>query len=270
MREAKGDDDQVENGNNSPYFDSGTVVIFDVAEQQVDQRYYEAARPGSLAARLVRLARANIFGDFLRLTGANPESTVLDLGVSDVVGDAPNHLERMYPYPERITAAGLGEGVAFRAAFPRIGYVRIVAGAPLPFADRAFDIAASNAVLEHLGSEAAQRAFLAELVRVATKVFVSVPNRYFPFEHHTAIPLLHWSDFSFRIASFLTGSRKWARPENLIPMTGKRLHALCVGEVAEIGYTGLRLGRFSSNLYLLIDRSTSPGNLAATASRPQN
>ncbi len=222
-------------------------------EIQRDRRYYEVATPGSLAERLTARARDEIYRDFLKLTRADRASAVLDVGVSDVVGEAANHLERMYPHPERITAAGLGEGTAFRATFPRTAYTRIEAGAKLPFADQSFDIAASNAVLEHVGSEAGQRAFLAELARVARRVFVSVPHRYFPVEHHTGIPLLHWTDSSFRIACRVTGKMAWAEPENLILMTHKRLRALWP-DGGKIGRTGLRLGPLSSNLYLFIER----------------
>src|SRR5207245_286749 len=130
--------------------------------------------------------------DFLRLCRPQAGDSILDVGVSDVVTDGANVLERKYSHPERITAAGLGEGAAFRRAYPRTTYVRIEANRPLPFADRAMSIAIANAVLEHVGSRAHQIAFVRELLRVARKVFIIVPNRFFPIEHHTAIPLLHY------------------------------------------------------------------------------
>ena len=71
----------------------------------------------------------------------------------------------------------------------------------MPFADKAFDIAVSNAVLEHVGAEQHQAAFVRELSRVARRVFISVPNRYFPVEHHTAIPLLHFWKRGFERAA---------------------------------------------------------------------
>ena len=40
-----------------------------------------------------------------------------------------------------------------------------------------------------------------ELCRVAGRVFISVPNRYFPVEHHTAIPLLHFWDKGFELGA---------------------------------------------------------------------
>ena len=122
------------------------------------------------------------------------DDTILDVGVSDVVNDAANMMERKYPFAELITAVGLGSGEDFRAAYPQTAYKQIAANQRLPFADRQFDIATSNAVLEHVGSPAHQELFVHELIRVARKVFISVPNRYFPVEHHTAIPFLHYSD----------------------------------------------------------------------------
>ena len=222
----------------------------------VDQRYYQVAKPGSLAERLVVAARDNIYRDFLRLTRPGPASMILDVGVSDVVGEAANVLERKYPDLHRVTAVGLGAAHRFRATFPQITYRQIESGEPLRFADGAFDIATSNAVLEHVGSPAAQAAFVAELARVARVVFISVPHRFFPMEHHTGIPLLHWTDFSFAAACRALNKREWAEAANLILMTRARLRQLSTNIAAQrpvrLGTTGIQLGPFSSNLFLLI------------------
>ena len=87
-------------------------------------------------------------------------------------------------------------------------------------------------------------------------VFVSVPHRLFPVEHHTGIPLLHWTDRSFALACRALGKGEWAEPANLILMTRARLRRLgseaAAGRPVRIGSTGLRLGPCSSNLFLLI------------------
>lgn len=224
-----------------------------MSAEALDARYYEAAAPRSLGERLTIAARDRIYDDFVRLACPSPDASILDIGVSDVVNDAANVLERRYPERHRITAAGLGEAPAFRAAFPDIAYRRIAADERLPFSDGAFDIATSNAVLEHVGSPAAQAFHVAEMMRVASRVFISVPNRFFPVEHHTAIPLLHAHDRSFAFACAVLGKRSWARPENLILMSAARLRALAPADRrVRIGHTGLHLGPFSSNLYLMI------------------
>lgn len=218
------------------------------ANELVDGRYYQVAAPRSLGERLVIAARDRILDDFMRLCRPRPDDTVIDIGVSDVVNDAANVMARRYPHRRNITAVGLGEGSHFRAAFPDIAYRRIEANRPLPFPDRQFDFAVSNAVLEHVGSRDHQAVFVREMTRVARKVFISVPNRYFPIEHHTAIPFLHYWDASFAFACDQLGKSEWTRAENLILMTRDRLAAL-VPAGARIGYTGLRLGPLSSNLF---------------------
>lgn len=217
----------------------------------VDQRYYQAVTPGSLAERLAVRARDGIYRDFIRHARPAPSSTILDVGVSDVTGEAANVLERKYPHLDRVTAVGLGVADEFQTAFSQVAYRQIGPGEKLPFGDHAFDIAASNAVLEHVGSEAAQRLFVAELVRVARTVFISVPHRFFPVEHHTAIPFAHWTDPTFRLACRILRKDEWSDPGNLILMTERRLRELYRGE-ATIGRTGLRLGPWSSNLFMLI------------------
>ena len=225
-------------------------------EQLVDQRYYQVARAGTLAERLVVAARNRIYDDFVRTALPATTSSIIDVGVSDVVGEAANVLERKYPNPENITAVGLGAATAFQAAFPAVHYQQVEPGDPLPFPNRTFDIATSNAVLEHVGSPSGQQAFIQELARVAHFVFISVPHRFFPVEHHTGIPLFHWADAPFALACRTLGKHEWTRPENLIFMTRNRLRSLSDGlpknRRVAIGTTGIPLGPFSSNLYMTI------------------
>ncbi len=218
-----------------------------------DLRYYEAASPHSPGERLLIWARDRIYRDFLRLVGPRPGDRILDVGVSDVITDGSNLLERLYPHPQNITAVGLGEGSDFRDAYPDVAYRRILAGEPLPFADAAFDIAVSNAVVEHVGDRDAQRAFVAELARVARTVFLTAPNRWFPVEHHTGLPLAHYHRATFAAACRLTGKSLWLDPSELmLTGLGDLAAAAPAGRKIRYGYTGLPLGPVSSNLYLVI------------------
>jgi SAM-dependent methyltransferase len=142
-----------------------------------------------------RRSKYRLFVDTFR---PDESTTIVDVGVADsdfgIGGGAAstyNFLEAMYPWPRRITAVGLGDLPNFQRAFPDVTCVR-ADGRDLPFADHEFDIAFSNAVIEHVGDEDAQRAFAAELCRVARRVFVTTPNRWFPVDVHTLLPAVHW------------------------------------------------------------------------------
>jgi hypothetical protein len=220
----------------------------------VDQKYYGAVSPGSISGRLLIAARDRIFKDFTARMRPSPADRVLDVGVSDVINDGANVLERSYPYRHNITACGLSDGHDFKAAYPDARYVRIEPNMRLPFDDDSFEIATSNAVLEHVGSIEHQALFVRELCRVARRAFISVPNKFFPIEHHTGLPVAHYDDRIFRLACRVTGKLEWAREENLILMTRKQLRRLAapIQRSVAVGYTGLALGPFSSNLYLAI------------------
>ena len=220
----------------------------------LDSKYYQVASPHSVGERLTIAARDRMYDDLIRHCRPAADDTILDVGVSDVVNDAANLLERKYPHPDRITALGLGEGTDFCAAFPAVAYRRIAANEVLPFADGSFAIATSNAVLERVGSRANQMRFVAELMRVARRVFITVPHRFFPVEHHTAIPLAHYVDRTFALACRALGKSEWADEANLILMSKRRLRALAPAG-AVVAHTGLRLGPFSSNLLLFIDQA---------------
>jgi len=218
--------------------------------EQSDRKFYQAIRRNGLAERLLIAARGRIYADFMQTCDPSSESTIVDVGVSDQINDGANFLERMYPYPHKITACGLSKASDFLATFRDVRYVQIKSNSRLPFRNKEFDIATSNAVLEHVGSEANQIQFLSELCRVANAVFVSVPNRYFPVEHHTAIPLLHWTDTLFSTACVVLGKTEWREEQNLILMTRRRLADLLPPTRSwTISYTGLPLGPWSSNIY---------------------
>jgi SAM-dependent methyltransferase len=149
---------------------------------------------------------------FLQLIRPTEDTTVVDVGVADTPfgegeGQALTHnfFEALYPWPERITAVGNVPLPHFAEAFPKVRCV-VADGRDLPFADGEFDVAFSNAVIEHVGDRAAQERFVRELSRVAGQVFVTTPNRLFPLDPHTLLPFVHWLPARAR-RRFLPGVR---------------------------------------------------------------
>jgi hypothetical protein len=147
------------------------------------------------ASRVSMRSRHRKLQLFLELTQPGPETSVVDVGVTDAPfggGSTDNFFEALYPWPERITGVGHTGLERFAAAFPAVRAVH-ADGRDLPFADGEFDVGFSNAVVEHVaGGREGQRRFVHELCRVSQRVFVTTPNRMFPLEVHTLLPFVHW------------------------------------------------------------------------------
>lgn len=150
----------------------------------------------SLAYRVSGFNRRRKYEIFLREFAPRPEHTILDVGFSDAEYSATdNFLEKHYPHRSQITALGVEAPVQFAQRYPDVRAVQFDGGV-FPFADKSFDIAWSNAVIEHVGKHQsrwdAQVLFLREIARVSRRAFVTTPNKWFPVEVHTRTPLLHW------------------------------------------------------------------------------
>lgn len=215
---------------------------------------YNVASAGGLTDRVSTWQRRRMYARFIA-AGVSIDDTILDVGVtSDREQQASNYLEAWHPRKDRITACGIDDASFLEADYPGVRFVR-ADGKALPFADRSVDWVHSSAVLEHVGAASEQAAFLAELQRVCRRgVFVTTPNRWFPIEFHTVLPLLHWLPKRwFRALLRRIGHVELAQERNLNLLGRSDLADVC--RVA--GFTGwrighVRLGGWPSNLLLVV------------------
>jgi SAM-dependent methyltransferase len=178
-----------------------------------------------------RRRKLRLFLDELQPTA---ETSVLDVGADELAfgeGDGCatlNFFEELYPWPERITALGLHDGNGFRERYPAVRYVQGDACA-LPFADGEFDVVFSNAVIEHVGDRERQRMLVLEALRVGRRVFLTTPNRRFPIEVHTRLPLVHWLPDALANHAYDLAGKGFAKELHLL--TRRTLASLFPGRV---------------------------------------
>jgi hypothetical protein len=157
-----------------------------------------------------------------------PGTTVLDVGAtSDDSYESSNYLEMLYPYRAQITACGMDDASHLETKYPGVKFVR-ANGLALPFGNCSFDLVHSSAVLEHVGSASNQMRFVQECARVAARGFLlTTPNRWFPVDYHTLLPLLHWLPKE-RHRSLLRamGYDFFAKEENLNLLTASDLSSI--------------------------------------------
>jgi SAM-dependent methyltransferase len=179
------------------------------------QSLYVQKNVGGMISKVSWHARQRMFASLVRLAPPTPEMSVLDVGVTCDLREDSNFFEKLYPYPHNITAVGVEDAAFLEQEFPGLTYIK-ADGLNLPFADRTFDLVVSFAVIEHVGDRAQQAALVKELLRVGKTCCITTPNRWYPIEFHSILPLIHWLPPAiFRRILRLLGKTFWADEQHL-------------------------------------------------------
>lgn len=170
-----------------------------------------------LLSKMSIKVRQEQFNLFLKFLNPNKNDQIADVGASSVE-ELPdtNFFEKIYPYPENITAISIDDRNEFVKRYPGVRFQQISPGKRLPFKDKSFEIVVSWATLEHVGGKEQQRFFLSELFRIGKKVFITTPYRGCFYEPHTNLLFVHWLPRPcFHLICRLTGKRFWVSENNL-------------------------------------------------------
>ena len=205
---------------------------------KVPNSQYNVAAPDSLPVRVATYQRRRMFEHFLKCFHIAGDDTLLDVGVtSDQSYSSSNYLEAWYPRKHVITAVGIDDARFLETLYPGLRFVR-ADGLGLPFKNRSFDFVHASAVIEHVGSFDHQVQLIAECARVARKgLFITTPNRWFPIEFHTVLPLVHWLPKPvFRAVMRSSGREFFSDENNLNLMTARELHQAAMAATSREGH----------------------------------
>ena len=200
--------------------------------------------------------REEKFRLFMELITPRSGETILDVGVAPYTNRGTNFLEKMYPYPERITALSNDAPERYRNFETLFPGVKLVFGDArhLDYPDDHFDIVFSNAVIEHAGEYQDQYRLVHEIIRVARRAFITTPNHWFPIDSHTLIPLAHWLPVSPRERIYsLVGLERYADPHCLNLVSEKEFLSLFPKNVKVTIYKQ-RIMCLTSSLIALVEK----------------
>lgn len=170
-------------------------------------RLADNERRGSLANRL----RRRRFALFTQLLGGLPRP----LRIVDV-GGTENYWEQMGFAHEKgvsIVLVNLREHKVRHGNMQSIADdARILKGVD----DNSFHIAFSNSVIEHVGNFADQQRMVNAMRRVAPRIYLQTPNRYFPLEPHFLFPFFQFLPLRARVWLLMRFKLGWySRQSNL-------------------------------------------------------
>lgn len=141
----------------------------------------------SIYRKIFKIWRARRFAWFLERVAPQKSETLIDIG-----GD-PSTWTAQAPVVASVEVVDVRKHPFNGEAFPDHHLrVSVADGRRLDCPDRAYDIAFSNSVIEHVGDLEDQRKFAAEMQRCAGKLWCQTPARECPVEPHYMAPFVHW------------------------------------------------------------------------------
>lgn len=190
----------------------------------------------------------------------NKNSNILDIGSTADSGSASNIFLSFFEATHEVTS--ISNQVIPIEVSQRFSKTKFILddALNLNFSDDKFDLVFSNATIEHVGSLKHQKIFIQEALRVAKNTTVIItPNRWFPIETHTKLPLIHFlaKNHFRKIIKFL-GFSELSKEENLNLISIKEIRKI-LNELGICNYKILKIKFFciTSNIAVIINKPNS-------------
>ena len=116
----------------------------------------------------------------------------------------------------------------------------------------------SSATIEHVGNIQNQILFVKECLRLGKKyIFITTPNRYYPIDFHTKIPIIHWLPKKIhRSVLRFIGLRFYSLEKNLNLLDRLSLIKICQKiNIKKFKILNFKFLLFTSNLILVIKKN---------------
>jgi len=205
--------------------------------------------------KIIIKARTEFFNLFIVHNDYSIEKTVIDIGTTPSLDEEQNiFLEEVKNNPN-ITCFSNQDCKILKKKYQNIKNIIIGDGKNTGLDNNSFDIVHSNATIEHVGSFDNQVSFVKELLRISKEsVFIQTPNRFYPIDFHTILPIIHWlpKNMHRKILKFLN-LKFYSEEKNLNLLSINDLNNICKKlNIEKYKILRHKLFFFTSNLILII------------------
>ena len=184
------------------------------------------------------------------------ENKIIDIGSTPVLHKHENFFLNHYKYKQNITCFSNQNLDALKDLYPDLKTI-VGDGRDTGLPENSYDISISNATLEHVGNFTNQNKFVKEMYRIAkNKAIIITPNRFYPIDTHTMLPLIHWlpKNLHRNILKFFKYNFL-ALEENLNLLSKKDLEKICkINNFKNYEIICMKYYGFTANLILIIKK----------------
>ena len=212
-----------------------------------------------LIKKILLNERKKFVNYLLLLTEYNDNKSLLDIGTTPSLDNEQNIILEKTKNNKNITCFSDQDCNNLEKKYPNIRNFIIGDGLNTNFKDMSFDIVHSNATIEHVGSYNNQISFVKEACRVSKNyVFIQTPNKFYPIDFHTNLPLVHWlpQKIHRKILKFF-GLNFYSSEENLNLLSKTNLIDICKKlNIKNYKIIKHKFFFMTSNLILVITKSS--------------
>ncbi len=205
---------------------------------------------------IIKKKREEIFHIIKKEFDANLDKDLLDVGTTSSLEEHENHILKNFYDKLNISCLSNLELTSLKEIYPNIKTF-IGDARKMNFTDNSFDLVVSNATIEHVGSSINQIEFIKECIRVSKKkIIISTPNRFYPIEFHTKLPLIHYlkKNLHRKILNYL-GEDFLSKEENLNLLSKRDIVNFCTSlKIKNFKIKCVNLFAIPSNYILIIEK----------------
>ncbi len=208
----------------------------------------------SLYSYFIKNKRDEIFRKHKSKFKFNKKTKLLDVGTTSSLDEHENIILKKFKWQKNISCLSNQNLKNLKKKYPEINLYKGDAK-KMKFKNNTYDVVYSSATIEHVGSFKNQIKFIRECIRVSKRlVFIATPNRYFPIDFHTRLPLLHFLPKPIhRTILKLFGENFLSKEENLNLLSKADLKKICkLLNIKNFKIYDIKLFNFVSNIILII------------------
>jgi hypothetical protein len=208
--------------------------------------------------KLLNYNRKKIFDIFIKETNYSSKNSLLDVGTTPSPKKENNIILQETTNNKNITCLSNLNCRNLKKKFPNIKKFIISDGKKTNLKSNSYDIVHSSATIEHVGNIQNQILFVKECLRLGKKyIFITTPNRYYPIDFHTKIPIIHWLPKKIhRSVLRFIGLRFYSLEKNLNLLDRLSLIKICQKiNIKKFKILNFKFLLFTSNLILVIKKN---------------
>tara|TARA_Y100000591_G_C21805443_1_gene684553 strand:+ start:709 stop:1407 length:699 start_codon:yes stop_codon:yes gene_type:complete len=199
-------------------------------------------------------ARDEFFNLFLSNNNYSKNKSVIDIGCTPSLEKEQNTFLHKVKDNLNVTCLSNQDCRILQKKYKNIKNIMIGDAKNTMLENNSFDIAHSNATIEHVGSFDEQVLFVKEMLRISKEsIFIQTPNRFYPIDFHTILPFIHW--FPKKIHRKILKYLKldfYSEEKNLNLLTIKELKKICeILNISKYKILKYKLFFLTSNLILI-------------------